>query len=66
MKASVSLIITIICFLARMVIFCSLWLIFFRHPFIQNLFYAIMLFIGGEIILHYIEELINKNKHKHN
>ncbi len=66
MKKSDSVIITIICFLARMAIFCSLWLIFFRHPFIQNLFYATMLFIGGEIILNCIEKLINKIKHKHN
>ena len=62
MKKNVSQITTILCFLIKMVIFCTLWLLFFRKPFISNLLYSIALFVGCEILIYCTNKLINKIK----
>ena len=36
--------------------------IIFREPFIQDLIYAIALFIGGEIIIYCTKQIIHKIK----
>lgn len=66
MKKNTFRIKTLLYFLARMIIFCSLWLLFFGHPFIQNAFYAAEVFIGAEILIYCIDKLINKIKHNKN
>lgn len=58
--------VSVLWILARMIIFCSLWLLFFSHPFIPNLLYAIALFTGSEIMLYCSRTLINNFKNKHN
>lgn len=66
MKKDRSRYMLILHFLAKMFIFCSLWLLFYRHPLIKNILYAMALFIGCEILCHCIGQLINKIKNKHN
>ena len=61
-----SLIISVLWFLIELVIFCSLWLLYSREPFIQNLIYAIALFIGGEIIIYCTKKIIHKIKKSNN
>ena len=41
---------SVLWFLVKLVIFCSLWLLCSSHPFMQNLFYAIALFLGSEFL----------------
>ncbi len=66
MKKDRSRYMLILHFLAKMFIFCSLWLLFYRDPLIENILYAMALFIGCGILRYCIGQLINKSKNKHN
>jgi hypothetical protein len=50
MRKKTSRVIHMLCFIVEMIVFCSLWVLVFRSPFIKNLFYAIAVFIGGKLV----------------
>ena len=59
-----SLITSVLWFLAKLVIFCSLWLLYAGHPFMQNLIWAIALFLGSEFLIYCTKKIIHKIKRK--
>lgn len=65
MSKNKSLIASALWLLVDMVVFCSLWLLFYREPFWQNLFYAMALFVGVEIIYYGVGKIIRKMKNNH-
>ena len=64
MKKNTPVITSVLWFLVKLVIFCSLWLLYSRHPFMQNLFWAIALFLGSEFLTYCTKKIIHKIKRK--
>ena len=54
-------------FIGRMTLFCSLWLLYRRNPLIENILYGVALFIGSSLILYvarlYLKQIQQKQGH---
>ena len=54
-------------FIGRMTLFCSLWLLYRRNPLIENISYGVALFIGSSLILYitrlYLKQIKQKQDH---